>query len=512
MNEKRNLSFLTIFFSLLILSIPLQYQLIKYYQVNQVEQNLHLYSNLIKNELDEISSETNDIFSKLLATEFDICDKAYQERMRQIQFDNYLTQNIARLLDKGFTCTSMAGIIRDPLNSISPDWTYFGIKVWFNQLNLKFSNDRSYVVLEKDGFRVNMHLQTLFSFGAFSKSLPTFAVELMLGDKVILTTHADSNTKKIGDKSKWLKYVSSSTTLPIKVVSGVKFEYIRDKINDVFKSSLPVTVIVSFLLTFLLNDIYSSSKIAKKHQLLRSLKNDKFNFVIHPIYDSKSQSYQGGELELTWDNSHGKLQSFQGFLPYLQHKKMANRVLRHTLERSLSLIKMVLQSGKFLVIKIPYQPCESQQVISTLEQILKAQSIQLAQIFLIFDVTKLYDLETNVDSIIEAKKIGFSIGISRFGLHHANSNFLEKASVDMIMLDKYLTDITNRSIITEDFISNLSLLAQKHSSKIIAPEIELEIEMQSWTKANVQLFQGNHFKKTLPLADWHSIFDTNRSV
>ncbi|EOW2077399.1 EAL domain-containing protein [Vibrio mimicus] len=509
MNEKPKLSFLSIFFSLLILSITLQYQLIKHYQVDQIEQRLHNYSNLIKNELDEISIETNEIFSRLSATEFYVCDEAYQKSMREIQFDHYLAQNVARLLDNNLTCTSMAGVITDPLNSISPDLTYFGVKVWFNQPNQIVDHERTYVVLEKDGFRLNIHLQTLFSLGAFSKSLPTFTAELILGDNVVLTTHPDSNTTKIGDEKIWIKYQSISTILPIKVVSGVNVEYIRDKVNDVFKSTLPVTVIVSFLLTLLLNDIYFRSKFAKSNQLLRSLKNNKFNFVIHPIYDSKSMKYQGGELELTWDNSNMKLQLFQDFLPYLQHKKVANQVLRHTLEKSSSLIREILKSGKFLVIKIPYQPSESKKIISTLEQIFKVKCIPLNQIFLTFNATRIYDLDASFDGIREAKKIGFSIGVSSFGLRHANSDFLKKASVDMITLDKYLTDISNRSIITNDFISNLSLLVQKHSSKIIAPQIELEIQMQTWTKANVQLFQGNHFKKAVPLTDWSSIFDIN---
>lgn len=227
-----------------------------------------------------------------------------------------------------------------------------------------------------------------------------------------------------------------------------------------------------------------------------AIENERFQLFKQSSFNHK-QSIHDSELLIRMLDEQGNMKSAAFFMPAVDQ-----------LNRQIEIDQLVL---KLVIANLKDRPVETTYSIN-LSKVILDQPQLFEQLKPMLQQAKGFKLafefpENAVQSHLKAsktifadlQKLGFEVGIDRFGMHASNLNFIKELRPNYIKLDGAFSERIESDIQTQSYVSSICEMAASLDIEVLAMSIENQAQMEAFRKAGVKYFQGYFFGTPMPL-------------
>lgn len=228
----------------------------------------------------------------------------------------------------------------------------------------------------------------------------------------------------------------------------------------------------------------------------RAIANQRFKLFKQEAYDIDNSVYDS-ELLVRMVTEDGKIQSAAYFMPAVEQLNMQSKID----ELVLQLVTTHLQkhhSSSHHSINLSKALLIHAQLF---EQLLpKFQQAQGANLAFEFTEAAIYEhLDTAKAIFNTLRKLGFKVGIDRFGIQVADLQYLKEIQPDYIKLDASFSDQIEVDNSTGSYVNSICEVASNLDIDVFAMSIEKETQLKAFQQSGVTYFQGYYFSTPIPL-------------
>jgi len=251
-----------------------------------------------------------------------------------------------------------------------------------------------------------------------------------------------------------------------------------------------------------------------KHYLEARLKDaiqlNEICYYVQPIFDISSQKLIAAEALLRWERDFDiylplehyleRFKSLETATPFFEIMADKRKNLRNLIEHNCDLDLHFNLNSKFL--QYPQSvygisnlcgenPCLFENtVIEVTEEILSHSKEQ--------------ELSQFID---EAKKAGCKIALDDFGSEHSNLNRLMNYEIDIIKLDKSLTNQLTKKLKAKAVLRNLAAMCNDLGIKVYAEGVECQRTAEALVEIGISIHQGRLYGMPISAKDFALTFD-----
>ena len=239
------------------------------------------------------------------------------------------------------------------------------------------------------------------------------------------------------------------------------------------------SLIIIFVIFFIIYIIPNLRKILKQKKISNRLKNNRYLLYYQPIYDSIKEEIVGFEGLLRLKDKHDKLISPANFIPEIEKNNMLFDVTIWILKKVIIDYKEIRKyscindDNFYISLNLSIDEIQNNKFVDKAIEILKESELENKSICLeIVERVGIKDLHKIINNIYRLKKAGFKIAIDDFGTEYSNLDVLEKLDADIIKVDKNFVDGLGKHLIKNETILFILRVAEKEEKSVVLEGIE----------------------------------------
>ncbi|EOK5722016.1 TPA: EAL domain-containing protein [Vibrio parahaemolyticus] len=503
--------FIIIFFLIVILSFFGFFIVEKTHEEHKAKKDVHTFNLKLNEKLELYFGQINKVFNKLENLDFenDLCNKNIVDKLKIIQFDNYIIQHASIILNDGYICSSLLSLFKDPLSNVKPDLVVNGMTLWFNQsidgVEYNDNNDK-HVVIEKNGFRVNVHLKMLFDFKKIGPNRSYLSAQL-LANNVSVAEYGLADSSNFLSKNEYLSswiYVVKKSNIPgFLVFTGIPKDKVELIIFNSFKKFFYAIILMSFIFSVVIFFVFYIWKNNFKNTLFEAMENEEISPFFQPIIDAKESRCVGAEILCRW-RSKSRYIAPSHFIPRAESYGLINHITRYVISSSLEFIGDYLRrnSNFYISFNISASEVYDDVFFEWLCLELESKSVLCSQIRIELTERELANKEVLFEKLSNYRMKGFKIYIDDFGTGYSSLSYLKDLPIDVLKIDKSFIEYIGLSSETGLIVEHIIGMAKSLNFDLVAEGVETDEQMKYLTEKGVVIMQGWLFSKALSTEDF----------
>ncbi len=254
---------------------------------------------------------------------------------------------------------------------------------------------------------------------------------------------------------------------------------------------------------------YMHSKAKKKHYIQNylhdAIPNQEFSLYFQPQYCIKTNKMLGVEALLRWTSSELGEVSPIDFIPISEENgqviEIGNWVLDAACQQLCKIKKLGLHDIK-MAINISALQFKQADFIDNLLSLIEHYNLPASAIELeLTESILISDVQRNVDTLKELKKVGFMLAIDDFGTGYSSLSYLKQFPADVLKIDRsFINDLAD----DEDDASIVSAiigLCKSFKIQVVAEGVETTQQLEYLQEHGCDIIQGYLFSKPLKSKD-----------
>ncbi|HHC6594768.1 TPA: EAL domain-containing protein [Vibrio parahaemolyticus] len=504
-----NLSvFISIFFLISLLSFGLFFIVDKIHEEHEAKKDVHSFNLKLNEKLELYFEQINKVFNKLekLGVEGDLCDKNVVDELKFIQFDNYIVQNVSVILNDGYICSSLLSSFKDPLSGVKPDLVVNGMTLWFNQSIDGTDYNNKHVVIEKNRFRVNVHLKMLFDFKKNYSNSSYFSAQLLVNNVSVAEyglSYARNLLSNNESLNSWIYVVKKSKIPGLSFFTAIPMDRVKLIIFKSFNRFFYLIILMNFIVSIIIFCIFYIWINSFKNTLFEAMENGEISPFFQPIIDVEERRVVGAELLCRW-RSKDRYIAPSYFIPLAESYGLINYITRYVISFSLDAIGDHLRrnSNFYISINISSSEVYDDVFFDWLCLELKSKSVLCSQIRIELTERELANKEELFEKLTNYRAKGFNIYIDDFGTGYSSLSYLKDLPIDVLKIDKSFVEHIGLCSKTGLIIESVIGMARSLNFDLVAEGVETDEQMKYLTEKGVVLMQGWLFSKALSTGDF----------
>ncbi|EJG0951879.1 EAL domain-containing protein [Vibrio parahaemolyticus O1:K58] len=500
--------FMIIFFLVAILSFFGFFIVEKIHEEHKAKNDVYTFNLKLNAKLELYFDQINKVFNKLekLDLENEVCNKNIVDKLKIIQFDNYIIQHASIILNDGYICSSLLSLFKDPLSDVKPDLVVNGMTLWFNQSIDGVEYNDKHVVIEKNGFRVNVHLKMLFDFKKNDPNRSYLSAQL-LANNVSVSEYGLADSSNLLSKNEYLNswiYVVKKSNIPgLHVFTGIPKDKVELIIFNSFEKSFHAIILMSFIFSIVIFSVFYIWKNNFKNTLFEAMENEEISPFFQPIIDAKESRCVGAEILCRWRSKSRNIAPSL-FIPRAESYGLINHITRYVISSSLEFIGDYLRmnSNFYISFNISASEVYDDVFFEWLCLELESKSVLCSQIRIELTERELANKEELFEKLSNYRMKGFKIYIDDFGTGYSSLSYLKDLPIDVLKIDKSFIEYIGLSSETGLIVEHIIGMAKSLNFDLVAEGVETDEQMKYLTEKGVVIMQGWLFSKALSTEDF----------
>lgn len=233
--------------------------------------------------------------------------------------------------------------------------------------------------------------------------------------------------------------------------------------------------------------------------LRRALEKNEFVLYYQPIIDVKSGQITGVETLVRWDHPEFGLLQPDKFIPLADETSLIVEIGKWVLQEACKQARYWQDAGgEPISIAVNTSAIELGQspYLNYITEVLKKERFDPALLELeITESVLMRDADTSIKVLRELKQMGIKIAIDNFGIGFTSLNCLKKYPIDILKMDRSLTNDMTTSADSLSIVNAIVGLAKNLGILVLAKGIETQEQLDLLTKMNCNKVQGFIFSE-----------------
>lgn len=247
--------------------------------------------------------------------------------------------------------------------------------------------------------------------------------------------------------------------------------------------------------------------------IVDSLKNDRVAVYYQPIYNVAKKSFTSAEALVRIKLSTGKIISPGEFIPIAEQTGRIVPLSDAIYKKALSFVKLYKLNNlgvDYIELNLSVKQGENPLFASRFTDLLKEMNLPANMINLeITETSSIQSKENLLTNMKKLEKVGVHFSLDDFGSGSSNMNYIIDMPVNIIKLDKNLTDAYFVNEKANAVVSAVIKMAHSLGLKIVAEGIETKDALDTMVELGVDYIQGYYFSPPLPERDYLAFLQKN---
>lgn len=472
---------------------------------NKANSEIHDYSVSLINRLDNLLSKGEEVINDINQLPITDCSSDSIYQIKLLHFNNYLIQNATKLMPGHYdVCSSMMGLYADPLQAIPADLEFNRIRYWFNQIVNHTNPLKNHMVMEKDGARINMHLQILFDSDLNTKTY--LAAQFLSQGRVIATSGPTIDSRSLLNAgTEWRsQLVISSERERFSVLVARNENHIQQAVTAVFTGALGwlalLASVLSLLLYFCIKNHHNSFKFA----LIDGIERCQLIPHFQPIIDTKSNTCVGAEVLTRWFCHDGSMISPSIFIPAAEQYGLMPKLTRYIIGHTLKEVGTFLSVHPhyYISINLSLDDLENESIYDLLNYEVTRYGLASDQLRIELTERQFINKDSAITALQRYTEAGYRIYVDDFGTGYSSLAYLNDLPIDTLKIDKVFVDSLGFQSVTSSVTKHIIDMANTLNLELIAEGVENEMQSQYLQTLGVTVMQGWLYSKALSASEW----------
>ena len=242
-------------------------------------------------------------------------------------------------------------------------------------------------------------------------------------------------------------------------------------------------------------------KLVEK-MVVEAMEDDRIEVHYQPIYNISSGTFTGAEALVRIRLLDGQLVFPNDFIPIVEETGRIIPLSDSIYKKALSFIKSyrIEKLGiEKIELNLSVKQGESPVFVSRFIELLNKNSVP--PYLLNFEITETSTLQSKENLLVNMEKLrehGISFSLDDFGAGSSNLNYMIDMPVEIVKLDKYLTQEYFHNSKAQAIVKAVVELAHSMGIRIIAEGIERQEQLDEMKTLGVDYTQGYFFTRPLP--------------
>lgn len=236
--------------------------------------------------------------------------------------------------------------------------------------------------------------------------------------------------------------------------------------------------------------------------VVEAMEEDRIEVFYQPIYNLTTETFTGAEALVRIRLHDGTLVFPNDFIPIVEETgriiPLSDSIYRKVLSfmKSYRIERLGIEKVE---LNLSVKQGESPVFVNRFIELLDKNSVP--PILLNFEITETSSLKSKENLLVNMEKLkthGISFSLDDFGAGSSNLNYMIDMPVEIVKLDKYLTEEYFRSTKAQAIVKTVIEMAHSMDIRIIAEGIERQEQFDAMKILGVDYIQGYYFSHPLP--------------
>ncbi len=239
-----------------------------------------------------------------------------------------------------------------------------------------------------------------------------------------------------------------------------------------------------------------------ENMVVDAMEHNRIEVHYQPIYNIKTGTFTAAEALVRIRLYDGKLVYPSNFIPIVEETGRIIPLSDSIYKKALSFIKSyrIDKLGvERIELNLSVKQGEGPVFVSRFLELIEKIDVEPTLLNLeITETSSLKSKENLLDTMNKLSEHGISFSLDDFGSGSSNLNYIIDMPVEIVKLDKHLTDEYFKNTKAQSIVKAVIDMAHSMNIRIIAEGIEKEEEFKEMKSLGVDFIQGYYFSKPLP--------------
>jgi diguanylate cyclase (GGDEF)-like protein len=232
---------------------------------------------------------------------------------------------------------------------------------------------------------------------------------------------------------------------------------------------------------------------------------------LQPIVDTSGKAV-GAEALVRWINPVDGFMPPGKFIPVFERNGMIVEVDRYMWRCACEILSRWQKEGidKFISINISPKDFFIIDVASEITALVSEFAIDPEKLRIeITETVMMNNVDERMQVLSDLRSAGFIVEMDDFGSGYSSLNMLKDMPVDVLKIDMKFLSSTEDEVRSQKIIRNIIRLSTDLDIMSLTEGVETEEQFKMLAEMNCNMFQGYHFAKPMPVADFEEYLKKN---
>ncbi len=259
----------------------------------------------------------------------------------------------------------------------------------------------------------------------------------------------------------------------------------------------------------------STKRLALENSLRKAINNEEFVLLFQPIVDLKMGDIIGAEALIRWNHPKFGLLCPDSFIPLAHETALIVEIGKWVLYQACKQTKAWHDAGYCdlsIAINISAIELDQSQLLVHLSKIIEKTGLYPGAVELeIKESVLMQDAEISIKTLQALKEIGVKIAVDDFGTGYSSLNCLKRLPVDILKIDKSLTNDVGQDLDSATIITTIVGLAHNLGLTSLAEGVETKEQFDFLHDAQCDRAQGYLFSKPISSEDLFYLLEQKKT-
>ena len=242
-------------------------------------------------------------------------------------------------------------------------------------------------------------------------------------------------------------------------------------------------------------------------ELRKAIENHDFELYFQPKVDVKTETIQGLEALVRWNNEKMGFVSPAEFIPYAEETGLIIPLSEIILNKACEAANILQKSGRKIPIAINISSIHfrQQNFLESVQKIIERNNTSATNFEIeVTERTVMNGATETVSKLVRLKQLGFKISIDDFGTGYSSLSYLVRFPLDCLKIDRsfiqHITSLDEKQAVVDAIIQ----MSHRLNMKVVAEGVEQAQQVDILRKMDCDMIQGFYYSKPLPM---HELLD-----
>ena len=252
------------------------------------------------------------------------------------------------------------------------------------------------------------------------------------------------------------------------------------------------------------------ARFLMEEELRRALREDEFELHYQPIVDTKAGRVAGAEALVRWRHPERGLVFPDTFIPVAEASGLIDDLGLWVLRAACAQSKRWEDEGRALriAVNLSARQFADSDLVDHVREALEQTRLAPERLGLeLTETAAMTDIERTVRVLETFRERGVEVALDDFGTGYASMSYLRTLPFAKLKVDREFVTAVHETPTSQAICNALIALARGLNLRVLAEGTETESEIAYLRDAGCDLFQGYHYSRPVPAADFASASD-----